>query len=78
MMKRTYYIALTNCDCCNDTLANQHDPRRNLFGPRCRGCGQVLGWMQWTFEGTIRALSAYDALAEYKKNRKSKLRNHKS
>jgi len=42
---RTYTIILINCDCGSDVYAVTST--KWIFGPRCRGCHRILGWMEY-------------------------------
>ena len=62
---RTYYIIQTNCDCASDTIARTS--MRWVNGPRCPGCNEILGCMQWMYVGTVRAKGDLDALQKWRK-----------
>ena len=64
-----YYIILTNCDCCSDTIAKAPSQVKEwVYGPRCPGCNKILGIMQWQLanENKYYAKSQTDALQQYR------------
>lgn len=68
-----YKILSTNCDCASDLIARTAGQIKQwLIGPRCPGCHQVLGLMQWgcvrhdDAEVSIVANGEWDALHKYK------------
>lgn len=72
---KTFVVIHTNCDCCSDTIYRY--PTRYVFGPRCPGCGKILGCMQWSIIDRVKALSHFDAgrvfRAKRRKNKKERM-----
>nr|BDD48356.1 hypothetical protein 31 [Candidatus Omnitrophota bacterium] len=64
----TWYVYITNCDCSSDWIARRSKGRWS-FGPRCRGCGRIMGPMQWTDVGKIKARTEGEAIETIRKNR---------
>lgn len=58
--KRTYYRIRVNCDCGSYLMARTS--RRWNIGPRCRGCHKILGPMEYSVLGTVRAAGEREAL----------------
>jgi len=64
-----YYVILTNCDCCSDTIARRVEQfHKWISGPRCPGCQKILGCMQWRLacEEVFIAKSEIEALQKYR------------
>ena len=65
---RTWHIYHFNCGCASSRIARSYPAHKSwIRGPRCVYCGKVLGWMDWSHEGTIRAGSEFEALEDYGK-----------
>lgn len=61
-----------NCDCCSYKMVLKRRPRW-MLGPRCQGCGAILGWMQWTYLGSATGADDREILANYERDRKAAL-----
>ena len=59
--KRRWHIYATNCDCYSDMRAYPYRPRW-IIGPRCKGCGKVLGFMEYSYWGWVHATDELEAL----------------
>ncbi len=49
---RKYDILHLNCDCCSTRIAVKAG-KTFPMGPRCPGCDEVLGPMQWRILGSV-------------------------
>ncbi len=71
-MKKNYTIILTNCDCASDVIARIST--HWIFGPRCPGCGKILGPIEWMTDlryGKIKANGELEAIRLYWKKRRN-------
>ncbi len=64
-MPKLWHIYDVNCDCCSYQFARR-TPGRWLWGPRCRGCSAILGWMQYRFLGKAAGENEHEALKNWK------------
>lgn len=67
MITRTYYIVYINCDCGSDLYALTSV--RWVYGPRCRGCGRILGPIEYRVYGKERASGDLEALRKWRDSR---------
>ena len=65
---RTYYVIAINCDCGSDIIVRTGI--RYMLGPRCPGCRQIVGPMQWNVLGTVRAIGEFEAFEEWRRKKK--------
>jgi len=63
------HVYLTNCDCGSYTEVRKTQGRW-INGPRCRGCGAILGWMQWTYLGKATGENDSEIIARVKQDRR--------
>lgn len=69
MIPKTIDIAV-NCDCASHVITVPADrPKRWKYGPRCPGCGKVLGPMEWSI---VKPKAARAAMATKKGEAKAK------
>lgn len=57
---KQFQIISTNCDCCSTKIART--TTRWKYGPRCPGCGKILGIMQYLILGSVKAEGDMEAL----------------
>lgn len=62
--RRTYYIVHTNCDCCANLIALTH--KKWIIGPKCQGCGKILGWMEYDVYESIQACGPLEAVRKWR------------
>ena len=64
------HIYAMNCD-CGSYLGVRKTRGRWMDGPRCQGCGAILGWMQWRYLGTATGADLQECLANWRRARKA-------
>ena len=71
-MKR-FQIVHVNCDCSSDIIAVLPSQINTwTYGPRCRGCGKIMGCMQWTThpkDEQVKANTGEEAVMMYHRKR---------
>ena len=71
-MKR-FQIVHVNCDCSSDIIAVLPSQINTwTCGPRCRGCGKIMGCMQWTThpkDEQVKANTGEEAVMMYRRKR---------
>lgn len=64
------HVYAMNCD-CGSYMEVRKTRARWIDGPRCRGCGATLGWMQWTYCGKVTGADTQECLANWRGARKA-------
>ncbi len=59
---KLWHAIARNCDCSSGIEVKTKDPLKNMLGPRCPECGRILGIMEWTYLGKVRASTEQEAL----------------
>ncbi len=59
-----------NCDCCSYKMVRARLGKW-IYGPRCQGCGRILGWMQWSYCGQAVGKDEGEILANWAQAREA-------
>lgn len=63
------HVYSINCDCSSYKMVRKALGRW-IYGPRCQGCGTILGFMQWSYLGKASGLNEVEIIANLKQSRK--------